>query len=334
MILVIPIFIPHLGCPHDCLFCNQQKISGENRQDITPESVNSTIDEWLPRARNKSKVQVAFFGGSFTCLPLAQQIGYLETVQPYIRSGEVDEIRLSTRPDCISSEIIEILKKYHVKVIELGVQSFDDTVLIKSIRGHNAAQCEEALQLLKSEGFTVGLQFMAGLPGETTRSFIKGIHRVAKLKPEFIRLYPVLVIKDSGLEKLYHEKMYSPLSLRKAIALAARTYEILSAAEVAIVRFGLQPSEELKDSVIAGPYHPAFGELVQSRTWLKRIRAQCNLLGEDETLSVYVSHREISAVVGHKKRNIKRLQDLGFVGRFEIVAEKKLPRGTVQYVVS
>lgn len=301
---------------------------------MTSQTVRSIIDEWLPRARNRSKVQVAFFGGSFTCLSVNQQIGYLETVQPYIKSGHVDEIRLSTRPDCITVEIIANLKKYHVKVVELGVQSFDQTVLIKSIRGHDVIQCEQALQLLKNAGFTVGLQLMAGLPGETTYSFIKGIHRVAKLKPEFIRLYPALVIKGSGLEKHYLEKMYSPLSLKKAIVLAAKTYEILSAAKVAIVRFGLQPSKELEDSVIAGPYHPAFGELVKSRVWLKRIREQCNLLRDDETLSIYVSHREVSAVVGHKKANIKRLHDLGYVDRLEIVAEKKLPRGTVQYVVS
>lgn len=334
MILVIPIFIPHRGCPHDCLFCNQRKISGESREDISPEDVVSTIEEWLPRARDKSKVQVAFFGGSFTCLPLTQQISFLEAVQPYIDAGRVDEIRLSTRPDCITTEIVENLKKFRVRVVELGVQSFDDTVLIKSIRGHDALQCERALQLLKNAGLIVGLQLMAGLPGETTCSFIKGIHRVAELQPEFIRLYPVLVITRSGLEKSYLENKYRPISLNKAIALGVRTSEILRAAEIGIVRFGLQPTDELRESVVAGPYHPAYGELIHSRIWFKRIRQQCNLLGDDQALSVHVSHREISAVVGHKKGNIKRLHELGYMDRFEIVAEKSMPRGTVKYVVS
>lgn len=334
MILVIPIFIPHRGCPHDCLFCNQQKISGESGTGREPEEITEIIDTWLSHARKKSQVQVAFFGGSFTCLPKEEQLAYLDAVQPYIIAGKVDAIRLSTRPDCIDSKVVETLKKYAVKVVEIGVQSFNDTVLQRSLRGHTAAQSVSAFRLLKSAGMSVGLQLMVGLPGETTYSFFKGIEHVCRLNPDFIRLYPVLVVEGSGLEKQYADNSYSPHSLNKAVVIGARAYGILQAVDIKIIRMGLQPSDDLKDSVIAGPYHPAFGDLVQSRYWLKQLRAQCVLLKEDDSLVIYVSHRDISSVVGHKRNNVRRLGELGYSGRVHIKADRELPQGSVRYVIN
>lgn len=333
MILVIPIFIPHRGCPHDCLFCNQQKISGFNRDDAARVEVAETIDEWLGRNKNRSKVQVAFFGGSFTCLPAAEQVELLSAVQPYIEDKKVDTIRISTRPDCIDQAICDLLKEYNVGVIELGVQSFDDHVLRQSLRGHTSEQSRNAFRLLKQSGMQVGLQLMPGLPGETSASFLKGIDEVIILGPDFVRLYPVLVVKDSGLEKLYQANLYSPLSLGKAIAISARCYKKLTEAGIRVVRIGLQPSESLEKSVVAGPYHPAFGELVQSRLWLKRIRARLILLGPKQTLLIHISNRDMSAVVGMKRNNTKRLEKLGFSGRFTILQDKNMARGSIQYAV-
>lgn len=333
MVLVIPIFIPHRGCPHDCLFCNQQKISGYDRSGFSPPAVAEIIDEWLGRNKDRSQVQAAFFGGSFTCLPEREQVDLLSAVQPYINKGKIDAIRLSTRPDCIDQAICGLLKKYNVGIVELGAQSLNDRVLQKSLRGHTAGQIRTAFHLLKESGMQVGLQLMPGLPGESTGSFLRGIDEVIVLQPDFVRLYPALVVRESGLEKLYNADLYSPLSLGKAIALTARCYQKLNGADIKVVRMGLQPSESLEKSVVAGPYHPAFGEMVQSRLWLKKIRAQLGLLSAGQNLLIRVSHRDISAVTGMKKQNTRRLEELGFSGRFTILPDKNMARGNIHYAV-
>ncbi len=334
MLLVIPIFIPHRGCPHDCLFCNQQKISGYARNETARVAVRETIDEWLARKKDRNEVQVAFFGGSFTCLPMVEQVKLLSAVQPYIKDQKVDTIRLSTRPDCIDPAICGVLQEYKVRVVELGAQSLSDSVLQKSLRGHNSQQVRNAFRLLRDSGMEVGLQLMPGLPGETCGSFLHGIDEVIRLKPDFVRLYPALVVKDSGLEKLYQAGQYRPLSLKKAIALTARCYVKLTGAGINVVRMGLQPSESLEKSVVAGPYHPAFGELVQSRLWLKKLRTRLAVLQPQQRLLIHISPRDMSAMVGMKKQNIKRLDQLGFSGRFTILPDKNMARGSIQYAVS
>lgn len=334
MVLVIPVFIPHRGCPHDCLFCNQEKISGWDRDEAAVVGVAETIDEWLARKHHRDQVQVAFFGGSFTCLPKAEQVALLSAVQPYIEDNSVDTIRLSTRPDCIDSSICALLNEYKVGVVEIGVQSLSDYVLQKALRGHTVRQCLDACRLLREAGMQVGLQLMPGLPGETSGSFLKTIDQAIDLKPDFVRLYPALVVKESGLEKMYRNDSYHPLSLNKAIALTARSYTRLTGAGIDVVRMGLQPSPSLEKSVVAGPYHPAFGELVRSRIWLKKMRARLSLLRLNENLNVHISHRDMSAVVGMKKRNIKRLEELGFSGRFTILPSRKIARGSIFYAVS
>ncbi|GAB6193540.1 elongator complex protein 3 [Desulfocastanea catecholica] len=330
--LVIPIFIPHRGCPHDCLFCNQQKISGHDREEARP-SVALTIEVWLERKKDRHQVQVAFFGGSFTCLQKSEQVAMLVEVQPYIVAGKVDTIRLSTRPDCIDPGVCALLKEYNVGVVELGVQSLSDAVLQNSLRGHSADATRNACRLLKAAGIQVGLQLMPGLPGETSASFLRGIDEVIALRPSFVRLYPALVVKESGLEKLYHDGRYRPLSLKKAIALTARCYQKLTEAGIGVVRMGLQPSALLEQNVVAGPYHPAFGELVHSRLWLKKIRAGLAALAPQQKLLIHISERDMSAAVGMNKQNTKRLEALGFSGRFTILPNKTMARGSLHYVV-
>lgn len=329
--LVIPIFIAHRGCPHDCLFCNQQKISGSARNvDV---DVAGTIDAWLMRQGARSEVQVAFYGGSFTCLPESEQVALLAAVAPSIAKKKVAAIRLSTRPDCIDATVCRRLQEYQVKVVELGAQSMGDAVLQKSLRGHSSTQIRQSLSLLKRYGIEVGLQLMPGLPGETSSSFLRGIETVIALKPDFVRLYPTLVVKDSGLETLYRTQAYRPLSLSKAVALTARCYQRLTVAGIRVIRMGLQPSASLEKSIIAGPYHPAFGELVQARLWFKKIRVRLAALEPFQQLSVYISPKDMSAVVGMKRQNIKRLEELGFAGRFTIVQKQDMARGSIEYVV-
>jgi len=335
MLLVIPLFIPHRGCPHDCLFCNQQEISGAGRAEGLDESgVRRTVDLWLGRKQEGCPVQVAFFGGSFTCLPEKEQLQLLSAVQPYISSGEVDTIRLSTRPDCIDQTVCTRLKEYNVGVVELGAQSMNDEVLRKSCRGHSAEQVRTALHLLKGMAMEVGLQLMPGLPGETTTSFFKTIDEVINLAPDFVRIYPTLVVRDSGLEKLYRNNCYRPLSLAQAVAICARCCRKLNRAGIKVVRMGLQPSVSLEKSLIAGPYHPAFGELVQSRLWLQRIRKRLGRLLPSQKLVIHISHKDMSAVVGMRKQNTKRLEELGFSGRYQILPDRDMARGSVRYAVS
>lgn len=330
--LVIPVFIPHRGCPHQCLFCNQEKIAGVTRGGLLPD-VAGTVDEWLARSPGHGQVQVAFYGGSFTCLPVDDQLAMLTAVQPYLRRRQVESIRLSTRPDCVGRETCDVLREYGVGTVELGAQSMDDRVLAENRRGHDSLQVTGAAALLRAAGFALGIQLMVGLAGETRRSFLVGIDRVIGLRPDFVRLYPALVVQDSGLALLYREGRYRPRSLNEAVALCARAYEKFTAAGIRVVRMGLQPTATLEASLVAGPYHPAFGELVRSQLWLRKIRARLACLAPGEHLTIRISHRDRSAVTGPGKRNIDRLRELGFAGRFTIVPEKNMERGSIDYAV-
>lgn len=333
-VLVIPVFIPHRGCPHDCLFCNQQKISGTKRDEDSFVDVAGTIEQWLTHQGERKEVQVAFFGGSFTCMAKSEQVCLLEAVQPFIAKGRVHSIRCSTRPDCIDQKTIDFLHKYKVTTVELGVQSLDDSVLQKARRGHDAADCEKACSLLKKGGMEVGIQLMPGLPGDTTFSFMKTVQKTVAQRPAFVRIYPCIVVSDSGLFELYKQGGYRPLSLSKAIAIAGFCYPKFQEAGIKVIRMGLQASKSLAKSVVAGPYHPAFGELVQSRLWLKRTRKKLMDLGDGEKLEIHLSHRDLSTAVGQQRRNIKRLEELGFKDRFTLVVDRNMQKGCTQYVVS
>ncbi len=337
MPLVIPIFIPHRGCPHDCLFCNQQKISGGERQStcsgIPGRQIRETIREWLARSRGKDSVEVAFFGGSFTCLPRAEMELFLDIVQPFIAEGKVHSIRCSTRPDCVDNTVCSLLKDKGVKTVELGVQSLSEPVLRAARRGHTVADSVAAVRLLKYRGFVVGVQLMPGLPGETRSSFLQGVNRVIALQPDFVRLYPALVVKGAGLEPLFAQGRYQPLSLGAATVLTARCYEKFTDNGIPVVRMGLQPSKSLAENVVAGPYHPSFGELVRSRLLLREIKSQLSKLDPGEKLEIVLSHRDLSTAVGIKKMNIRKLDSLGYAGRYAFIVDKLRERGIVDYVV-
>jgi len=373
MPLVIPIFIPHQGCPQLCLFCNQHLITGEEggRIDVAA-MVTETIREWLARPRKvppgrdapvslapgmdeerppgrdapvslepgiapaeeKAPVQVAFFGGSFTCLSRVRQLELLAAVQPFLRSGQVACIRLSTRPDCVDREVCSFLLSQGVRIVELGVQSLDDRVLQASWRGHDADDSRRAMALLRNAGMEVGIQLMPGLPQETTKSFLRTVREVVTLEPAFVRLYPVLVVEQSGLAAMYRRGEYRPLSMNKAVALTCRAKNMLAAASIRVVRIGLQPSPALERELLAGPYHPAFGELVASRIWFKKIRALLAACPEGRRLTVRISPRDLSAVIGMKRVNMQRFERLGMADRLELITDLTMQRGTLVYAVN
>jgi len=331
--LIIPIFISHRGCPHQCLFCNQHAISGQKDDGPQGDSVHDVIDTWLDRSPGEKNVQVAFYGGSFTCLPMEEQRRLLGAVEPYLARGRVAGIRLSTRPDCVNLENSRFLAEMGVETVELGVQSLDDRVLMASRRGHGASDSRRAMETLRAAGLAVGVQLLPGLPEETTCSFLSGLREVIAFRPDLVRLYPALVVAQSPLADLYRHGSYRPLTLNRAIGLTRRAKELLDAAGIPVIRMGLQPSDALAGQVVAGPYHPAFGELVVSRQWFRRIRRALSACQAGEHLNIYISDRDHSAVVGMKKMNSIRLAGLGFQGRFTIIPEKNRERGTVKYAV-
>ena len=331
--LIIPVFITHRGCPHQCLFCNQHAISGQKDGEQKSDRVGDVIETWLGRSPDEENVQVAFYGGSFTCLCMDEQRRLLDAVAPYLVDGRVSGIRLSTRPDCISHENSSFLREMGVTTVELGVQSLDDRVLTACRRGHSAEDSRRAMTILRAAGLKVGVQLLPGLPGESTRSFVSGVREIITFHPDLVRLYPAVVVKQSPLADLYQQGKYTPLSLNRAIGLTRRAKELLDEASIPVIRMGLQPSDALASQIAAGPFHPAFGELVASRQWFRRLRQRLRACRPDEHLVIHISDRDHSAVVGLKKMNIIRLEKLGFQGRFTIIPEQNRERGTVKYAV-
>lgn len=333
MSFIIPIFIPHQGCPHACTFCNQFQISGQSDHDqVSPEDVQRSIDTWLTRSpgRINEEVQVAFYGGSFTGLPLERQEELLDAVSPFMSRGDVQVIRLSTRPDYIDAQRIRLLKNKGVGIVELGVQSLDDKVLAASNRGHKAKHSIEAFRLLRETGFEIGLQLMLGLPAQTTRSLMKTVRQVAALRPDFVRIYPVLVLKGSRLAHLYEVGQYEPLSLGGAVARAARMKKIFDGYGIRVIRIGLQAGTDLESSLVAGPYHPAFGEMVTSRIMFQQTRKLLVNSGKNSRLIVRINAKDQSIFRGVKSCNMKRLSDLGLRERFILLVDPEVPRHSVQ----
>lgn len=271
MAKIIPVFIPHAGCPHQCIFCNQKTISGQAETSL--EQAKKQIVKYLQWLQPSTENEIAFYGGTFTGLPLKLQEDLLSLADSYIVKGIVGSIRISTRPDYIDKESISLLKNHHVNLVELGIQSLDDNVLRIAERGHTAADAEKAVIFLKSEGFHIGMQMMVGLPGQDWESLSATVTKVVSLKPDVARIYPLLVIKNTPLETMYRNKLFSPLTLAEAVAQAAYVYERLDASGIDVIRIGLQADEELcrENNIVAGPFHPSFGEMVQSfqyRTWV------------------------------------------------------------------
>jgi len=323
--LIIPVFVPHAGCPHKCCFCNQKLISGQ-MQIPTNEEICSTVEQYRSVAGNYAQVQLAFYGGSFTGIPEVEQERYLRCVQKYMEEGFIDTIRISTRPDCINEETLARLTKYGVTVIELGVQSMDDNVLSKSNRGHKIEDTIKAAKLIKQKGFTLGIQTMPGLPGSNTVSDYETACQVVALKPAIVRIYPTIIIKDTELEDMYKNGMYKPMQLSETVELCAGLFLYYQQNDIEVIRMGLQSSDNISEggSIVAGPYHPAFGQLVKSRILLGNMvtAIEHNKLSGDgftisceETsdnkkfLTIKVNENELSDYVGQKRCNIIELMD-------------------------
>ena len=301
----IPVFVPHRGCPFDCVFCNQKRITGSIKE-VIPADVTNTIEEYLTTIPTEnSDIEVAFFGGSFTGIPIDEQSALMERVLPYIKSGRIRGIRLSTRPDYIDDEILSNLKKYGVTTVELGVQSMVDSVLKAANRGHTAEQVRYASELIKKYDISLGLQMMTGLPGDTPEFSRCTAEEIIKLKPECVRIYPTLTIKDTFMEKLYNEGKYVPQTLEEAVELSKELLLMFEKNNINVIRIGLQPTDEINEgaSVVAGPFHSSFRELVESSCYYDIIEQKLKSM-QGDTFDVYVNDKEVSKACGNHRSNI------------------------------
>ena len=261
--LIIPVFLPFGGCPHRCVFCDQKGITG--RTSIPSiEEVHSAIRGHLSTWRGGGLREVAFYGGSFTSLPFETQRTYLETAFEYVKSGLIGSVRVSTRPDSLPDSTIEFLKGYGVETVELGVQSMSDEVLRLSGRGHGALDTVNAIRLLKAHGLRVGAQFMPGLPGDTRERAVRTAEEIIRLKPDFARLYPTLILSNTPLEGMFKRGDYVPWSLDEMVEVCKVISRLFKEAGIPIVRMGLQALPSLAEAFVAGPYHPSFRQLVES----------------------------------------------------------------------
>jgi histone acetyltransferase (RNA polymerase elongator complex component) len=303
----IPVFIPELACPFQCIYCNQRKISGQLKIPDANEIV-STIEKHLSTIQTpEAIIELAFFGGNFTGIDKQKQIDYLELVQPYIKQGEISGIRLSTRPDYIDEEILQMLKKYHVITIELGAQSMDDNVLKLSKRGHTSKDTENASKLILDASFQLGLQMMIGLPGDTLEKALNTARQIIKLGANNTRIYPALVIKGTIFENLYKTGSYEPLSLDTAVLWSKELLKTFESGGVDVIKLGLHPSEGLLSGhdLIAGPFHQSFRELVLTEIWGELFEEIHQKHGAK--IEITVPATQFNYAVGYEAKNKKML---------------------------
>ncbi|WP_300386092.1 radical SAM protein [Clostridium sp.] len=329
---IIPIFISHVGCPHQCVFCNQDKIARSLEKEVTGEEVKETVEEYLKTIdRKKSTVEISFFGGTFTAIDVKKQKELLEVAREYKDKGYIQKIRMSTRPDAINKYILDYLKDYKVDIIELGVQSLNNNVLRLSGRGHSVEDVYLASKLIKDHGFTLGHQIMPGLPGD---DFIKDIETAKKsieMKPDICRIYPSLVIKETPMEDMYNKGLYKPYTVEEAVNISKELYKLYKEANVNIIRIGLQPTESitLGKNVIAGPFHPAFRELVESSLICDRILERTK---DVDNILIEINSRDLSKLYANKKTYFNCLKEKR-IGSIEVIENNKLKRGNINLKV-
>lgn len=328
---IIPIFVPHKGCPNDCVFCNQKKITGQS-EAYDYKKVDDEIKKAISTINfdNKPDVEIAFYGGSFTAIDSESQISFLKIANSYLEKYDINGIRISTRPDYINDEILLRLKKYGVKTIELGVQSLSEKVLRLSNRGHSSKCVYESSKLIKNYGFKLGIQLMIGLPGDTKKTAIKTAKKVVDIKPDIARIYPTLIIKDTELLDMYEKGVYKPLELKEAVFLSKEIYKKLFLANINVIRIGLQPTENILygEDVVEGPFHSAFRELVISAFIFDLIKEEINEEKYEE-VEFELNNKDISYLVGNKKINKKLIKEELGIKKIKIKPNNEIERGII-----
>ena len=309
---IIPVFIPSSGCPHRCSFCNQTAITGVKPYCLSPSAIKPSIRKFLAFVRDRERpVQIAFYGGNFLGVPQDEVRALLETASVYVACGDAASIRFSTRPDTITESTLATIRDFPVTTIELGLQSMDDRVLARTRRGHNANCAVDAARMVKSAGYELGLQMMTGLPGDTPRGALQTAEKFVSLEPDFVRIYPTLVLENSPLAERFRSGAFIPSTMEETIALVCRLFLKFTASRIRVIRMGLQADDALSSAgtILAGPYHPAFGERVYSRVFYRlAVAALVQHHGRHHALGIRVHPRHLSRMIGAGRENISCLK--------------------------
>ncbi|MBR6429896.1 MAG: radical SAM protein [Oscillospiraceae bacterium] len=305
--VIVPVFVPHLGCPHACVFCNQRRISG-SMQPATAATVRRAVEDYKRSPAAGQPAELAFYGGSFTTVDPALQEQLLAAAQPFLAACPGNSLRLSTRPDCVDEAALRRLKHFGVKTVELGCQSMCDEVLRLSERGHTAADTVRAAEKLKAAGFSLILQMMTGLPGDSRERSLQTAKELIRLAPDGVRIYPTVILRDTRLYELWRAGQYAEHTVDQAVALCAELVPLFAEAGIPVIRLGLNPTAELSGGAAAGgAYHPAFGELVYSRIYYERACALLEGKRLPEEITLWVYKGRTSLMVGQKRRNLTAL---------------------------
>jgi len=327
---IFPVFLPHAGCPHRCVFCDQHRISSVQRPLPTADEVHDSIETALRRPIDPvRKREIAFFGGNFFGLPEETLRSYLDAVSPFREEGLIQGIRCSTRPDSVSDAILEWTKAAGLSTVELGSQSMNDTVLEASSRGHRVSDTIEAVERLKRFGMAVGLQLMVGLPGDSPDIALQSAQIAASLKPDVVRIYPTVVLSGTPLAEQYMRGEYRPMTLEDAVSAVADMTEVFRLAHIPVIRIGLQASEAMTapGAILAGPWHPAFGHLVASRMFRNRLTAELDSQRfTGDVLAVAVHPRDISRMRGDRNENLRFWMDRYGLKRIVVRADARIER--------
>lgn len=328
---IIPVFVPHLGCPNDCVFCNQRRISGA-QQPATAQTVKEAVKQAAALPQSGAKRQLAFYGGSFTAIPAAEQVALLSAAKEFLDRGEIHSLRLSTRPDAIDGEILHRLREYGVETIELGAQSMNDEVLLLSGRGHTAEDVENASRQIKAAGFRLILQIMTGLPGDTDERSLETARRIAGLKPDGVRIYPTVIVRDTALYDLWRSGRYQEHTVEDAVRCCAKLLPLFEEAGIPVIRLGLNPTDELSGgAAVGGAYHPALGELVKSRVLYEKARLLLQDTAPGSAVVLAVNGAQMSQMVGQHRQNIIRLcEEFGL--KSLKITPKALDKGKIEIV--
>lgn len=317
----IALFVPHAGCKHMCSFCNQKTISGKSSV-LTPDDVSKTLEKAALDPTTPENTEIAFFGGSFTAIDRDYMVSLLERTVPYIKNGRFKGIRASTRPDAVDEEVLEILKSYGVTSLELGAQSMVDEVLAANMRGHTAEDVYKASELIKKSGISLGLQMMTGLYRDCNLGAVKTAKSFIEIHPDTVRIYPTIVLEGTYLGELYKKGAYCVQNTEDAVKLCAILLKMFHKANIKVIRLGLHSGGGVEEGYLAGPYHPAFGELCESEIYLNEAKKALDAFFKNKKngasrensreATIYVNEHEISKMIGQKRRNTKALEALGY----------------------
>jgi len=311
--IIIPIFVVYKGCPNRCIYCNERITAGNHPERISENLFHERVRSHLESASLRDNdIQIAFYGGNFTGIENDYQVELLEMAERYVTKGSVNSIRISTRPDYIDEERIDLLKRFSVKTVEIGAQSMDDEVLNLSKRGHSASDVRHALVLLKEKGFETGVHLMAGLPGDTKEGFYRSVEEIIKLRPHTVRVHPTIVFKDTSLARAYRAGKYQPLTMEEAVELCEYSYLRFKEEGIKLIRLGLQHTHEMEagENIVAGPYHPAFRSLVEGNIFLKMAIHLFEQMDNDpRKVTFFLAPKDVSNFRGMRNGNMKILKE-------------------------